>query len=100
MISRNSAFVSTSGSERSPFDTGLVERAVSVSSGRAHIYPQDGAKWFLRAPSATREDRVVQRENGLYTSISASAISTTLNKYERGLTASSISGADHGWHPG
>ncbi len=54
-------------SERSLFDTGMVAKAVAELEKRGHIYVQDGAKWFRSTDFGDEKDRVVQRENGLYT---------------------------------
>ncbi len=82
-------------SEKSLFDTGLVERAVARLEERGHIYLQDGAKWFRSTAFGDEKDRVVQRENGLYTYF-ASDIAYHLNKYERGFDRIiDIWGADH-----
>lgn len=82
-------------SEKSLFDTGLVERAVAELEKRGHIYVQDGAKWFRSTDFGDEKDRVVQRENGLYTYF-ASDIAYHLNKYERGFDRIiDIWGADH-----
>lgn len=82
-------------SEKSLFDTGLVERAVSELEKRGHLYVQDGAKWFRSTAFGDEKDRVVQRENGLYTYF-ASDIAYHLNKYERGFDrVIDIWGADH-----
>ena len=82
-------------SEQSLFDTGLVERAVSQLEQQGHIYLQDGAKWFRSTAFGDEKDRVVQRDNGLYTYF-ASDIAYHLNKYERGFDRIiDIWGADH-----
>ncbi len=82
-------------SEQSLFDTGLVERAVKQLEKQGHIYVQDGAKWFRSSAFGDEKDRVVQRENGLYTYF-ASDIAYHLNKYERGFDRIiDIWGADH-----
>lgn len=82
-------------SEKSLFDTGLVERAVAELEKRGHIYMQDGAKWFRSSTFGDEKDRVVQRENGLYTYF-ASDIAYHLNKYERGFDRIiDVWGADH-----
>ena len=82
-------------SEQSLFDTGLVERAVTQLEKQGHIYVQDGAKWFRSTAFGDEKDRVVQRENGLYTYF-ASDIAYHLNKYERGFDrVIDIWGADH-----
>ena len=82
-------------SEKSLFDTGLVERAVAALQARGHLYMQDGAKWFRSSAFGDEKDRVVQRENGMYTYF-ASDIAYHLNKYERGFDRIiDIWGADH-----
>ncbi|MDR2240528.1 MAG: arginine--tRNA ligase [Zoogloeaceae bacterium] len=82
-------------SEQSLFDTGLVEKAVARLEANGHLYQQDGAKWFRSTAFGDEKDRVVQRENGLYTYF-ASDIAYHLNKYERGFSKIiDIWGADH-----
>jgi arginyl-tRNA synthetase len=82
-------------SEKSLFDTGLVERAVNTLSERGHLYTQDGARWFKSTAFGDEKDRVVQRENGQYTYF-ASDIAYHLNKFERGFgKVVDIWGADH-----
>ena len=82
-------------SGKSLFDTGLVERAVGELERRGHIYVQDGARWFRSTDFGDEKDRVVQRENGLFTYF-ASDIAYHLNKYERGFDrVIDIWGADH-----
>jgi arginyl-tRNA synthetase len=56
---------------------------------------QDGARWFRSTAFGDEKDRVVQRENGLYTYF-ASDIAYHLNKFERGFEKIiDIWGADH-----
>ena len=82
-------------SEKSLFDSGLVERAVATLEKHGHIYLQDGAKWFRSTHFGDEKDRVVQRENGLYTYF-ASDIAYHLNKFERGFDRIiNVWGADH-----
>jgi len=82
-------------SEKSLFDTGLVARCVERLEQAGHLYVQDGAKWFRSTAFGDEKDRVVQRENGLYTYF-ASDIAYHLNKYERGFERIiNIWGADH-----
>jgi arginyl-tRNA synthetase len=82
-------------SERSLFDTELVERAVHQLEARGHVYMQDGARWFRSSTFGDEKDRVVQRENGNYTYF-ASDIAYHLNKFERGFDrVINIWGADH-----
>src|SRR5574340_454915 len=82
-------------SEKSLFDTGLVDRAVATLEKHGHLYLQDGAKWFRSTAFGDEKDRVVQRENGLYTYF-ASDIAYHLNKFERGFERIiNVWGADH-----
>jgi arginyl-tRNA synthetase len=82
-------------SEKSLFDTGLVDKAVALLERHGHLYEQDGARWFRSSAFGDEKDRVVQRENGLYTYF-ASDIAYHLNKYERGFDRIiDIWGADH-----
>ncbi len=82
-------------SERSLYDTGMVAKAVAELEQRGHLYEQDGAKWFRSTHFGDEKDRVVQRENGLYTYF-ASDIAYHCNKFERGFTRIvDIWGADH-----
>jgi arginyl-tRNA synthetase len=82
-------------SERSLYDTGMVTRAVAELDRRGHIYIQDGARWFRSTAFGDEKDRVVQRENGLYTYF-ASDIAYHMNKFERGFDRLvDVWGADH-----
>lgn len=82
-------------SERSLFDTGMVDKAVALLEKNGHLYVQDGAKWFRSTTFGDEKDRVVQRDNGLYTYF-ASDIAYHLNKLERGFDKIvDIWGADH-----
>jgi arginyl-tRNA synthetase len=82
-------------SEKSLFDTGLVEQCVRQLEKAGHLYEQNGAKWFKSTAFGDEKDRVVQRDNGLYTYF-ASDIAYHLNKYERGFDRIiNIWGADH-----
>jgi arginyl-tRNA synthetase len=82
-------------SEKALFDTGLVARCVNQLDKAGHLYMQDGAKWFKSTAFGDEKDRVVQRENGIYTYF-ASDIAYHLNKYERGFERLiNIWGADH-----
>lgn len=82
-------------SEQSLFDTGLVARCVARLEAAGHLYVQDGARWFRSTAFGDEKDRVVQRENGLFTYF-ASDIAYHLNKYERGFQRIiNVWGADH-----
>ena len=82
-------------SEKALFDAGLVERCVARLEAAGHIYLKNGAKWFRSTAFGDEKDRVVQRDNGLYTYF-ASDIAYHLNKYERGFDRMiNIWGADH-----
>jgi arginyl-tRNA synthetase len=82
-------------SERSLYETGMVARAVAALEKSGHIYVQDGAKWFASTAFGDEKDRVVQRDNGIYTYF-ASDIAYHLNKFERGFDkVIDVWGADH-----
>jgi len=82
-------------SEKALYDTGLVARCVDLLEKKGHLYVQNGAKWFKSTAFGDEKDRVVQRENGLYTYF-ASDIAYHLNKFERGFDkVINIWGADH-----
>ncbi|HPT50588.1 MAG TPA: arginine--tRNA ligase [Accumulibacter sp.] len=82
-------------SEQSLFDTGLVERCIERLREAGHLYVQDGACWFRSTAFGDEKDRVVQRDNGLYTYF-ASDIAYHLNKIERGFERLiNVWGADH-----
>ncbi|MDO8890506.1 MAG: arginine--tRNA ligase [Sulfurimicrobium sp.] len=82
-------------SEKSLFDSGLVQRAVETLQNNGHLYQQDGALWFRSTAFGDEKDRVVQRENGQYTYF-ASDIAYHLNKFERGFDhIINVWGADH-----
>ena len=82
-------------SEKALFDTGLVTRCVDLLEKKGHLYVQNGARWFRSTTFGDEKDRVVQRENSLYTYF-ASDIAYHLNKFERGFDkVINIWGADH-----
>ena len=82
-------------SERSLFDSGLVERVIEKLEKSGHLFRKEGARWFRSTEFGDEKDRVVQRENGQYTYF-ASDIAYHLNKYERGFDrVINVWGADH-----
>jgi len=82
-------------SEKSLYDSGLVDRALDKLRQAGHLYTQDGAEWFRSTAFGDEKDRVVQRENGQYTYF-APDIAYHLNKFERGFDlAIDVWGADH-----
>lgn len=82
-------------SEQSLFDSGLVAQVVAQLKAADHLYEQDGALWFRSTAFGDEKDRVVQRENGLYTYF-ASDIAYHVNKFNRGFArVINIWGADH-----
>ena len=82
-------------SERSLYDSGMVERAVVALEKQGRVYVQDGAKWFRSTAFGDEKDRVLQRENGQHTYF-ASDIAYHLNKFERGFdVVIDVWGADH-----
>jgi arginyl-tRNA synthetase len=82
-------------SEKSLFDTGLVEQVIEKLEKGGHLYRKEGAKWFRSTAYGDEKDRVVQRENGQFTYF-ASDIAYHLNKFERGFDrVINVWGADH-----
>lgn len=82
-------------SEQSLYDTGVVQRIIAELETLGHIYVQNGAKWFRSTQFGDEKDRVVLRENGLYTYF-ASDIAYHVNKLERGFNwIIDVWGADH-----
>ncbi|SIN73370.1 arginyl-tRNA synthetase [Sulfurivirga caldicuralii] len=82
-------------SEKSLFDTGLVDETIARLQAAGKIYEKDGALWFRSTEYGDEKDRVVVRENGIKTYF-ASDIAYHLNKFERGFERLiDIWGADH-----
>ena len=81
-------------SERSLYDSGKVAEVVAQLEQRGHIYVQDGAKWFRSTAFGDEKDRVVQRDNGLYTYF-ASDIAYHCDKLTRFERVIDLWGADH-----
>ncbi|CAG4884265.1 Arginine--tRNA ligase [Georgfuchsia toluolica] len=82
-------------SENSLYTSGAVQRIVERLEQQGHIYVKEGAKWFRSTAFGDEKDRVVQRDNGLYTYF-ASDIAYHLEKFERGFDkVIDIWGADH-----
>jgi len=82
-------------SERTLHESGLIDRAVEQLGKHGHTYTQDGALWFRSTAFGDEKDRVVRRENGIYTYFAAD-IAYHLNKFERGFQrAIDVWGADH-----
>jgi len=82
-------------SEQSLFDSGVVQRTLEILDTGGYLYTRNGARWFRSTQFGDEKDRVVQRENGLYTYF-ASDIAYHLHKLERGFDwLIDIWGADH-----
>jgi arginyl-tRNA synthetase len=82
-------------SEKSLFDSGLVDQVIARLEKSGHIFVKEGAKWFRSTDFGDEKDRVVQRENGQYTYF-ASDIAHHLDKYEHGFDrVINVWGADH-----
>jgi len=82
-------------SEKSLFESGRVAEVLSLLQSRGHLYVQDGAVWFRSTAFGDDKDRVVQRENGLYTYF-ASDIAYHHDKLARGFhRVIDVWGADH-----
>lgn len=82
-------------SERSLYESGRVAKALEALDAAGHLYVQDGARWFRSTAFGDDKDRVVQRENGLYTYF-ASDIAYHHDKLQRGFDlVIDVWGADH-----
>ncbi|MDE2423223.1 MAG: arginine--tRNA ligase [Betaproteobacteria bacterium] len=82
-------------SEASLFHSGAVKKVVEELDQKGYLYRQDGALWFKSTAFGDEKDRVVQRENGIYTYF-ASDIAYHANKFERGFDVIvDVWGADH-----
>lgn len=82
-------------SEQSLYDTQEVEQVITDLTTAGYIYEKNGAKWFRSTDFNDEKDRVVQRENGLYTYF-ASDIAYIKNKFSRGFQRLIyVCGADH-----
>lgn len=82
-------------SEQSLYDDGKVARALERLRQNGHLYERDGALWMRSTTFGDDKDRVVQRENGLYTYF-ASDIAYHHEKMERGFARIiDVWGADH-----
>ncbi len=82
-------------SEKTLHESGLIDRAVEALRKHGHLYEQDNALWFRSTAFGDEKDRVVRRENGIYTYFAAD-IAYHLNKFERGFSrVVDVWGADH-----
>ncbi len=82
-------------SEKTLHESGLIDRAVAQLREHGHLYEQDGALWFRSTTFGDEKDRVVKRDNGIYTYFAAD-IAYHLNKFERGFQrVIDVWGADH-----
>ncbi len=82
-------------SEQSLYDRGQVAQVVQQLDQAGQLYLQDGARWFRSTAFGDEKDRVVQRENGLYTYF-ASDIAYHVDKLARGFDLLiDVWGADH-----
>lgn len=82
-------------SERTLHDAGLIDRIVEALRKAGQVYEQDGALWFRSTAFGDEKDRVVRRDNGIYTYFAAD-IAYHLNKFERGFSqVIDVWGADH-----
>jgi arginyl-tRNA synthetase len=82
-------------SEQSLYTEGKVAATLDRLRAAGHLYENDGALWFRSTAFGDDKDRVVQRDNGLYTYF-ASDIAYHADKLDRGYTRIiDVWGADH-----
>ena len=81
--------------ESSLMDNNAIPHTIQRLQDSGDVYEQNGALWFRSTDYGDEKDRVVQRDNGLYTYF-ASDIAYHMNKLERGFDRLiNIWGADH-----
>ena len=82
-------------SEQSLFNEGKIESVVRDLDQKGYLYTKDGATWFRSTEFGDEKDRVVQRDNGIFTYF-ASDIAYHVDKFKRGFdTVINVWGADH-----
>lgn len=82
-------------SEQSLYVNGKVDEAVTRLEAAGHTYVHEGALWFRSTAFGDEKDRVVRRENGIYTYF-ASDVAYHLDKFDRGFDrVIDVWGADH-----
>ena len=82
-------------SEQSLYNDGKVAATLERLQAAGHLYEKDGATWFRSTDFGDDKDRVVLRENGLYTYF-ASDIAYHADKLARGYDSIiDVWGADH-----
>jgi arginyl-tRNA synthetase len=82
-------------SEQSLYAEGKVEATLERLQSAGHLYRKDGALWFRSTQFGDDKDRVVRRDNGLYTYF-ASDIAYHADKLDRGyVQIIDVWGADH-----
>ena len=81
--------------ESSLMENGMIPQTIQRLQNSGDVYEEKGALWFRSTTYGDEKDRVVQRDNGLYTYF-ASDIAYHMNKLERGYDRLiNIWGADH-----
>ncbi len=82
-------------SEKSLYEKGLVDSALSFLKERGHAYEKDGALWFRTTAFGDDKDRVLVRSNGV-TTYFASDVAYHKDKFDRGFDlVIDVWGADH-----
>jgi arginyl-tRNA synthetase len=81
--------------ESSLMDNNRIQDSIKRLQASGDVYEERGALWFKSSAYGDEKDRVVQRDNGLYTYF-ASDIAYHMNKLDRGYDRLiNIWGADH-----
>ncbi len=82
-------------SEKSLYDSGLLDKALKELEEKGILYERDGALWIKTTLFGDDKDRVIRKKDGQFTYF-ASDIAYHMNKKERGFEqAINIWGADH-----
>ncbi len=83
-------------SERSLYESGIVEETLKFLRDRGYLYEKEGALWFKSSEFGDEKDRVIRRSNGEFTYFAGDIAyhyeKFIIRKFDRGIN---IWGADH-----
>jgi arginyl-tRNA synthetase len=82
-------------SEKSLYESGVIEEVIEEFKESGHVYESEGALWLASSKFGDDKDRVLVKKDGSYTYV-APDIAYHLDKWKRGYkTAVDVWGADH-----
>lgn len=86
-------------SEKSLYESGVVEGAIEELKSKGHAYESEGALWLASSGFGDDKDRVLVKQDGSYTYM-APDLAYHRDKWNRGYrTAVDVLGADHAGYP-